>query len=212
MKRILILLFFFLFSFLTQIEAKELQLSEDEAKLLSEYSKRKIGEDPISKKYLIDILYVGMPEEEFVKYFTWDESFEGTVKPHIMKHVKDVYYIRVPFAKILNRALGLVSRETEKITFKERKLVKYETQCRPDPPFTFLLVYHDITSSLEGYQYSDGLYKGIPEEDFLKKFKDKIHRDSDYKNHWYYVTVASNLVYRVIFENGKLDYVRKEYK
>ena len=146
MKKVVTFIFCCLFclNFLSHLDAKEVQLSEDEAMALTEFAKHNIGIDPITKKYITDILYVGMPEEEFVKCFTWDESFEGTVKPYITAHKKDVYYIKVPFTKILNRTFQSVARDKDRITFKDGLLVKCETQYRAEFPFMFL-VYRDYT-------------------------------------------------------------------
>ena len=146
MKKTMIFIFCCLFclSFLAYLDAKETQLSEDDAKVLSEYNKRSIGINPITKKYLTGILSVGMSEEDFVKHFTWDKSFEGTVKPYITEHKKDVYYIKIPFTKILNRTFQSVNRDKERITFKNGLLVKYECQYRAQFPFMFL-VYGDDT-------------------------------------------------------------------
>lgn len=156
--RIFMAIFFcclFSLSFLAHLDAKEVLLSDKETRALSEFAKHRIGINPITKKYITGILYVGMPEEEFVKQFTWNESFDGTIKPYITKHVKNIYYIKVPFTKILNRTFGSVNRETERITFRDGKLIKYERQYRAQPPFMFL-VYSDDTYLLsDEYKTTD---------------------------------------------------------
>lgn len=111
--------------------------------LAKEYQKSYLGEHPLCRKYLYDVLYVGMPEEEFISKFTKNATYEGTARPYIFKETKNVYYITFPNLPYLRDDINLISR----ITFKDRLLIKMEDRYLSKPPFMWY-VYGDITNSL----------------------------------------------------------------
>lgn len=133
--------------------------------LVREYQKSYWGEHPISKKYLYDVLYVGMPEEEFVSKFTKDLSYEGTARPYIYKKIKNIYYITFPKLPSL-RDISLIHR----ITFKDQKLIKYEYRYIGAPPFMFY-VYSDDTNYLvwRGQDIPSIRFSGMLESEFVNK-------------------------------------------
>lgn len=113
------------------------------------------------KKYIKDVLYVGMPEDEFVRLFTKDESWGDAEKPYIINH-KDNEYIIVGRKEI-----------RYKVTFKNGLLAKLKQRTWEKIPVV-TTQYKDFTFLLKGHKYTDGLYKGMPEDEFFKKFSHKI--------------------------------------
>ncbi len=164
--------------------------------LMKEYQKSYLGENPIHLKYIYDVLYVGMPKEEFVDKFTKNVSYEGTARPYIFNKEKDVYCITFPDLPYLRTEINLINR----ITFKEGKLIKYEIRHMNEPPFMWCS-YSDYTDTLKGFVDVSGFYRGMSEEEFLKVFSDKIIRHSEDQ----YIFIANNgKKYLIRFENGKL--------
>ena len=112
--------------------------------LVREYEKSFLGLNPIKKKYIYDVLYVGMPEEEFVKKFTKDSSYEETARPCIFKKEGNAYYVTFPNYPYLKGKYMM-----RRITFKNGNLTKCEYRYLDKPPFMWY-VYHDETGDLSG--------------------------------------------------------------
>jgi hypothetical protein len=111
----------------------------DEYNLSSEDAKKSIEEDrkwsTWVEKYIENVLYVGMPESEFVKLFTKDESWTDHEKPYIISH-KDNRYVFLGINKNKFRA-----------TFKNSSLEKLEHYGWNK----FILCYTDVSIFLKGY-------------------------------------------------------------
>ncbi len=126
---------------------------KSDQELLRNYAKDWIGVDPISEKYIYNVTYVGMAEEDFLSFFTWSKKFEGTLRPYIVKHDKNTYYLNEPVYNFMKKELhqsNISNTGASRIKFENGRLVKYEVQYRDKPPFVFL-VYSDDTHYLKGF-------------------------------------------------------------
>lgn len=148
-KLTLIILIFFLIgnAFVTTFALEEPSYVSNmtDEELSREYQKSYLGEHPICLKYFYNVLYVGMPEEDFVNRFTKNVSYEGTARPYIFKKAGSIYYITFPNLPYLRRDISLVSR----ITFIDGKLIKSEYRHMNEPPFMWYS-YGDDTDYLRG--------------------------------------------------------------
>ena len=135
-------------------------------------------------------LYVGMPESDFVKLYDENKGLKEESKPRIIKHQKNQYFLQFIDGKA-------------RVTFEDSKLSKFKVQVWEG----ILLVYSDVTYALRGYEYFDGLYKGMPEYEFLSKFKERIVRK--YEEGYYSIEDKNGILYGVTFLNGFLDDVWK---
>lgn len=113
------------------------------------------------EKYIESILFVGMPEDEFVKLFTKNDSWNDPQKPYIIKHNTSSYIVLCPD--------GVKHR----ITFVDAKLDKFETLGYEKIPIIGSTAW-DYTSLLRGFKYSDGLTVGMSEEEFLRNFSNAV--------------------------------------
>ena len=125
--------------------------------------------DEWSKKYIEDVLYIGMPVDEFVRLFTKDNSWAEPERPYIVSHDENSYMI------IGRKKIKL------RVAFKDGlldKLEQHKWDMLPLVPVP-LHYYADCSFLLKGHKYMDGLYKGMSEDEFLKNFSDKIIRKFD---------------------------------
>ena len=81
-------------------------------------TKDSMFEDNWLAKYFYNILYVGMPEEEFVKLFTKNIDWTDTERPYIKKHYKNYYIVS---------GLNTSYVPDCRIVFQNGFLVKYES-------------------------------------------------------------------------------------
>lgn len=199
-KLTLIILIFFLIgnAFVTvfALEGPNYVSNMTDGELVREYQKSYLGEHPMCRKYLYDVLYVRMSEEEFIGKFTKDVSCEGFAKPYIFKKTKNVYYITFPNLPYLRDNMNLIRR----ITFNDGFLIKMENRYLSKPPFMWY-VYEDITYVLKGFTDGLGFYKGMSEEEFSNVFSGRILRHS--MNQYIFIANDRNK-YQVNFEDGKL--------
>ena len=171
--------------------------------LLRNYVKERIGVNPVSAKYIYNIAYVGMTEKEFLNFFTWSKEFEGTLRPYIVKHIKDTYYLNEPVYNFMRKELhwsNISNTDTSRIKIKNGRLVKYEVQYWDKPPFVFL-VYSDNTNLLRGYVDDRGFYNAMSESDFLREFSGSL---LSHKGDKYVFICKNGKKYRAIFYNGYL--------
>lgn len=132
------------FVFAFAMEGPNYTSNMTDEELARENQKSYLGEHPICLKYFYNVLYVGMPEENFVNRFTKNASYEGTARPYIFKKAGTIYYITFPNLPYL-RDISLVSR----ITFLDGKLIKSESRHMGEPPFMWYS-YSDDTDYLRG--------------------------------------------------------------
>ena len=204
MGRVVIILFLFIVSVgVNFINANDISNKGTDQELLRDYSQNRLGEDPIWEKYIYNVIYVGMPEEKFVKLFTWDKEFEGTLRPYILDRKENIYYLLEPHIDFMKKGLGqsnIANTGKTRVEFENGLLIRYEIQYWDKPPFIFL-VWGDRSAELKGFTNGLGFYKGMSEEEFLKVFSDRIlkHRMNQY------VFIAKDgKKYQVNFEDGKL--------
>lgn len=143
------------------------------------------------EKYIKSVLYLGMPEYEFVRLFTKDKSWIDSQRPYIIKH-RGSNYIVLALNGVKHRVL-----------FTDGKLYKFETLGYEKIPIIGPASW-DYTSSLRGYKAENapGFYDGMPEDEFLKTFYDSILSHSENS---YVVTGKNGRKYRVSFTNGFLS-------
>lgn len=130
--------------------ADDIYDGRSDQELIRSYTQNWLGDDPISEKYIYNVIYVGMPKEEFVKLFTWNEDFEGTLRPYITKNKENVYYLNEPYYEFMKEELNqsnIANTGKGRVKFENGRLVKYEIQYRDKPPFIFL-VWKDMTANL----------------------------------------------------------------
>jgi hypothetical protein len=138
------------------------------------------------KKYLENILYLGMPESEFVNFFTKTSKWTDSERPYITKQIGNRYILS-----------GLTSSHDYRVTFENGKLIKFETFVLDKiPPLT--AHYSDATHFLKGYKGGSGLYSGMPESE-LNKFEILSH-----SGNIYIVIGNDQRRYKVTFKNGYL--------
>lgn len=152
------------------------------------------------KKYIKEVLYVGMPEDEFVKIFTKDDLWSDPERPYIIKHISGSYY--------------LIGRKgmRYKVTFKNGVLGELAQRTWEKIPI-ITTHYKDFTHLLREYKYTEGLYKGMPEDEFLKKFFHKVISkfERDNENGYILLLKHGNRL-EVCFENKILTNVSWEEK
>ena len=178
--------------------ANDIYKGKSDQELLNEFLKNpKFGYNPLDVKYVYTELYVGMPEQDFLHLYKWkNEIKEGELKPYLVEHKKNQYY------------LGFVYADTkDRVTFKDGKLIKYEIIIREKPPFAFL-VYSNHNYLLKGHEMVDGLYRWMSEEEFLKDNQDKIIEKI--REGFYCVKLSGERYYTVSFDNGYLYDVSKQ--
>lgn len=183
--------------------AADIHSGESDQELLISYTQHWIGNNPVSQKYIYDVIYIGMPQDDFEKIFIRKEEFEGTMKPYIVKKNNDVYYLYEPGFDFMKKKLrsNLANTGKSRIKFEDSRLVKYEVQYWGKPPFVYL-VYSDATHNLKGFVKEDtGFYDGMAEEDFLKVFSGKI---LSHKKDKYVFWGKDGRKYRVVFYEGYL--------
>ncbi|MFH1231475.1 MAG: hypothetical protein V1709_08285 [Planctomycetota bacterium] len=139
------------FAFEGEFSPKRLDRIHEEDKRWSDWIKR----------YIKDVLYVGMSEDEFVGLFTRDASWIDSERPYIISH-KGNEYIFVGRKKI-----------RYKVTFKDGILARLGQRTWEKIPI-LTTHYADFTFLLKGHKYTDGLYKGMAEDEFLKNFFHKV--------------------------------------
>lgn len=114
------------------------------------------------EKYIEDVLFIGMFEEEFARLFAKNENWNDSQRPYITDHKKNIYFV-----------IGLKG-EKYRITFENGLLAKFEIFGWEKIPF-ITATYRDYTHLLRGYKYrGSGFYKGMSEGTFLKKFSNQI--------------------------------------
>ena len=165
-------------------EYKEIQIEEEYQRNSTEGKLRYAW----SKKY-IDILYVDMPEDEFVRLFTKASDWTDPERPYITKHVRNKYIIS-----------GLRSLRDHRITFENGRLIKFETLGYQKIPVIGFTSW-DYTSSLKGYKIAEGLYIGMSDDEFLKNFSNKV--TSRFKN-GYVILLEDGHKREVAFSDGIL--------
>lgn len=142
-------------------------------------------------KYIRNVIYVGMPVNEFVKLFTKSEPWPDLERPYILSH-KDNSYIFVGRKGI-----------RYKVTFRDGLLEKLEQYTWEKIPL-ITAHYKDFSHLLRGYKpvNSPGFYDEMTENEFLSIFANSILSHS--KNR--YVVVGKNgWKYRITFsEEGFL--------
>lgn len=149
-------------------------------------------EDTWLEKYIRNVLYVGMPEEEFVKLFTKTSDWTDPKRPYIKKHVKNYYIVS---------GLNTSYVGDCRITFSNGLLVKYERFGWGKIPIIDS-GYTDLTDLLKGYKANGpGFYNAMPEGEFLTTFSGSILSHSENR---YVVTGKNGRKYRVSFTNGFL--------
>ena len=203
--RILAILFFLILWMGTKIiNADDILDKETDQEILRHYTQNWLGDDPIWKKYIQNVIYVGMPEKDFVKLFTNHHEFQRSLRPYIVEYKNNTYYIYQPEYDFLKRELkqtNIANTGKSRIKFDKGRLAKYEMQYWDKPPFVFL-VYSDQTNTLRGFTAEDkGFYDGMPEKEFLKFFSGSILR---HKRDWYIFWGKNRKKYRITFYNGYL--------
>lgn len=140
------------------------------------------------KKYIEDVLYVGMPVDKFIKLFTKDEGWTDPERPYIISHNKNRYIF-----------IG-INKTKFRVSFKNGLLEKLEQYGWEK----FILHYTDASIYLKGYNnpYAHTFYSGMPEEEFLKIYSGAI---LVHKKNWYIIKEKNGLKWKVIFENGYLS-------
>ena len=131
--------------------AEDIYGGKSDQEILKNYVQNWLGEDPVWEKYIYNVIYVGMPEDEFVKLFTWNKEFEGTLRPYIVKDIRDIYYFIEPEVKFMKKYLkqsNIANTGKARVKFKDGLLVKYESQYWGKPPFVFL-IWGDLTTDLK---------------------------------------------------------------
>jgi len=119
-------------------------------------------------KYMDNDVYFKMPESDFVKMFTRTDSWSNHEKPYIIKKIKNYYLLKDPSTG----KFGITQGGKFKVTFKNNQLVKLEISGWYGLPiFRDLL---DATHQLKLYEIEDGLYVGMPKNEFLIRFVDRI--------------------------------------
>ncbi|MFH1232066.1 MAG: hypothetical protein V1709_11295 [Planctomycetota bacterium] len=163
----------------------------DEFNLSPEEAKKSMEEDrkwrAWLKKYIKDVLYVGMSENEFVKLFTKDESWTDSESPYIISQNKNRYVF-----------MGL-NKNKFRVTFKNGLLEKLEEYGWEK----FILCYNDVSTFLKGYndRYATAFYDGMSEEEFLKLYSGSI---LVHKKDWYVVQERDGRKFQLKFKNGYL--------
>ena len=150
-------------------------------------------EDNWLVKYIDNVLYVGMSEEEFVKLFTRTSDWTDANRPYIKKHVKNYYIVS---------GLNTSYVGDCRITFSNGLLVKYDRFGWGKIPIIDS-GYTDLTSFLKGYKVknSPGFYDGMSEDEFLQSFAGSVLSHSDNR----YVIMGKNgRKYRVTFKDSYL--------
>jgi len=142
------------------------------------------------EKYIKSVLYVGMPEDEFVRLFTKDKSWIDSQRPYIIKHKGSEYIVLA------------LNRVKHRVSFTDGKLDKFETLGYEKIPIIGSTSW-DYTSLLRGYKISEGLYKGMSEQEFLQNFSDSIL--SKFKN-GYVILINDGKKYGIEFTNGILTH------
>ncbi len=142
------------------------------------------------KKYIKDVLYVGMPVDKFVRLFTKDESWSDSESPYIISQ-KDNKYI-----------ISGINKNKFRATFKDGALERLELYGLEKFPMLFPH-YMDVSTFLKGYKspYAHVFYDGMPEEEFLKVYSDAI---LVHKNDWYIIKETNGHKWKVIFKDGYL--------
>lgn len=142
------------------------------------------------EKYIKSVLYVGMPEDEFVRLFTKDKSWVDSQRPYIIKH-KGSEYIVLALNGVKHR-----------VSFTDGKLDQFETLGYEKIPIIGSTSW-DYTSSLRGYKAKNapGFYDGMSEDEFLATFSGSILSHSENR---YVVTGKNGRKYRVTFKDGYL--------
>ncbi len=179
-------------------------LKTDQEILREAFNQNWVGGDPISSKYINNVLYIGMPESDFVNLFTKREEQEGSLRPYIIKHKDNVYYIWEPEYYFLKKKLGSTWSNwgRSRISFDKGRLIKYEIQHLEKPPFVFP-IYTDDTSVIKGFvnKNDKGFDWEISENEFLAKFSGSILK---HKRDWYIFWAKDGKKYRVQFLDGTL--------
>lgn len=145
-------------------------------------------------RYITSVLYVGMPESEFVDSFTKDSSWNDSERPYIINHKGDRYVI-----------VGLDGIK-HRITFDSGLLVKFEQYGWEKSPV--LTSYRDVTGFLKGYKNTSGpgFYNAMPEGEFLQNFSGLVLSQLGNR---YTVVGKNGKKYRVTFTNGFLSGMEK---
>ena len=204
MKRVVMISFLFIVSVgVNVINANDIPNEKTDQELLKDYVQNRLGEDPITEKYIYNVIYVGMPEKEFVKLFTWSEEFEATLRPYILNHKRNIYYLLEPHIKFMKKELSrsnIGNTGKTRVKFENGFLIEYEIQYWDKPPFIFP-VWGDRSAELKGFTNGLGFYKGMSEEEFLKMFSGRILK---HRMNQYVFIAKDSKKYQVNFEDGKL--------
>lgn len=142
------------------------------------------------KKYIKDVLYVKMPEDEFVKLFTKDASWVDSQRPYIISH-KNNWYVFIGMNKTKFR-----------VTLKNGFLDKLEEYGLEK----FIYCYGDISSYLKGHsdRYATAFYDGMPEEEFLRLYSGSAGSILAHKKSWYNIQEKDGRKFQLEFYNGYL--------
>lgn len=172
----------------------------DEYNPNSEEVKKSIKEDrkwsAWLEKYIKSVLYVRMPEDEFVRLFTKEESWVDLERPYIISR-KNNTYVFIGINKNKFRAI-----------FKESSLTKLELYGLEKFPMLFPH-YMDVSPFLKGYsdRFATAFYDGMPEEEFLKVYSGSILA---HKKDWYVVQEKDGRKFQLKFSNGYLNGIAGE--
>ncbi len=183
--------------FATNCYSKDVYHGKSDQELLDVYLEDpKVGHNPLDVKYIYTELYIGMEEQEFLALYERKESIKTSdLRPIIKEYKKDQYYLKS------------VNNVNYRISFKGGKLANFEVLKREKPPFVFL-VYSNYSYMLKGYEFAEGLYRWMPEEEFLRKKQFQIIEKV--RENYYYVKSKDGFYYTVSFLNGNLDGVYKQ--
>ena len=160
--------------------------------LITEDIQDPMYEDNWLEQYFNDVLYVGMPEEEFVMLFTKTLDWADSKRPYITKHIKNYYIVS---------GLNTSYVGDCRITFSNGLLIKYERFGWGKIPIIDS-GYTDLTDFLKGYKANGpGFYNAMREDEFLKTFSGSILSHSE---NYYIATGKNGRKYKVTFKDGYL--------
>jgi hypothetical protein len=96
-----------------------------------------VKQGQLRQRYLYDVLYVGMPEEQFLKLFTKTSAWTDPDRPYIAQRQDHTYILL---------ATPRYDNDRARVTFKDGDLVKCEEYGQGDNPWG----YSDSTFLLRG--------------------------------------------------------------
>jgi hypothetical protein len=142
-------------------------------------------------KYIKSVLYIGMPEDEFIRLFTKNSSWNEPERPYIIRYKDSSYIIIGP------------SGTKHRITFLNGTLYKFETLGYEKIPIIGSTSW-DYTFLLKGYRISEDLYIGMSEDEFLQNFSSSILLK--FKNGGYVIVTKDGKKYGIEFTDGVLTH------